>query len=75
MPYWVEGRNSGVNEPTHDDDFRRVNRNYFSTMRIPFLRGRNFTEQEVNESAKVLIISDLLARQVFPDEEPLRQRW
>ena len=57
-----------------DDDFRRVNRQYFKAMRIPLLRGRNFTEQEVRESAKVVIISDLLARSVFPNEEPLGKR-
>jgi putative ABC transport system permease protein len=56
------------------DDFRRVNQHYFSAMRIPLLRGRNFTEQEVRESAKVVIISDLLARRVFPDEEPIGKR-
>jgi len=43
-------------------------------LHIPLLRGRNFTEQEVHQSAKVVIISDLLARQVFPNEEPLGKR-
>src|SRR6185295_2821478 len=45
-----------------------------SALRIPFLRGRNFTDQEVRQGAKVVIISDLLARQTFPDEEPLGKR-
>jgi putative ABC transport system permease protein len=43
-------------------------------MRIPLLRGRNFTEQEVRESAKVVIISELLARQTFPNEEAIGKR-
>ena len=57
-----------------DDDFRRVNRQYFDALRIPLLRGRNFTEQEVQASAKVVIISDLLALQTFPNEEPIGKR-
>lgn len=73
MPYTVEGRAAGNNQQ-FDDDFRRVNTKYFSAMRIPFLRGRNFTEQEVRDGAKVLIVSDLLARQTFPNEEPLGKR-
>ncbi|MGI8732774.1 MAG: ABC transporter permease [Pyrinomonadaceae bacterium] len=74
MPYTVEGRPLVSPDQAFDDDFRRVNTQYFSAMRIPLLRGRNFTEQEVRESAKVVIISDLLARQVFPNEEPIGKR-
>ncbi|MCU1267457.1 MAG: hypothetical protein JWM21_3775 [Acidobacteria bacterium] len=74
MPYTVEGRPPSAPDQGFDDDFRRVNQNYFHTLRIPLLRGRNFTEQEVRQGAKVLIISDLLARQVFPNEDPLGKR-
>jgi len=74
MPYTVEGRPPVSPDQAFDDDFRRVNTQYFSAMRIPFLRGRNFTEQEVRESARVVIISELLARRVFPDEEPIGKR-
>ena len=74
MPYTVEGRPPVSIDQAFDDDFRLVNRQYFSALRIPLLRGRNFTEQEVRESAKVVVISDLLARQVFPNEEPIGKR-
>src|SRR5258705_2478763 len=74
MPYTVEGRPPVSIEQAFDDDFRRVNTNYFKALGIPFLRGRNFTEQEVRQGAEVVIITDLLARQVFPNEEPLGKR-
>jgi putative ABC transport system permease protein len=74
MPYTVEGRPPVSIDQAFDDDFRQVNRQYFSAMRIPLVRGRNFTEQEVRQSAKVVIISELLARQTFPNEEPLGKR-
>jgi putative ABC transport system permease protein len=74
MPYTVEGRPPVSIDQSFDDDFRRVNLQYFGALRIPLLRGRNFTEQEVRQSAKVVIISDLLARQTFPNEEPLGKR-
>ena len=74
MPYTVEGRALSSPDQSYDDDFRRVNRHYFDALKIPFLRGRNFTDQEVRQGAKVVIISDLLARQTFPDEEPLGKR-
>jgi putative ABC transport system permease protein len=74
MPYTVEGRPPVSIDQAFDDDFRRVNTNYFKALGIPFLRGRNFTDQEVRAGTKVVIISDLLARQVFPNEEPLGKR-
>ena len=74
MPYTVEGRAPGDPNQAFDHDFRRINTNYFRAFGIPFRRGRNFTPQEVRSGAKVLIISESLARQVFPNEEPLGKR-
>jgi putative ABC transport system permease protein len=73
MPYTVEGRPVvAANESFAD--FRRVNQNYFSAMRIPLKRGRNFTEQEVRQSAKVVIVSQEFVDTAFPDEEALGKR-
>jgi putative ABC transport system permease protein len=74
MPYTVEGRAAGAANQAFDDDFRRVNQDYFRTLRIPFLRGRNFTPQEVRDQAKLVIISESLVSQTFPNEEPLGKR-
>lgn len=74
MPYTVEGRPTTSPDDGYDDDFRRVNQDYFKAMRIPLLRGRNFTDQEVQQSAKILIVSDLLVRRVFPNEDPIGKR-
>jgi putative ABC transport system permease protein len=74
MPFTVEGRPPLAPDQKLGADFRRVNSQYFESLRIPLLRGRNFTEPETHQSARVLIISDLLARAVFPDEEPLGKR-
>jgi len=74
MPYYVEGRPPATPDQGFDNDFRRVNQHYFKAMRIPLLRGRNFTAQEVREGAHVIIVSELLVQQVFPNEEPLGKR-
>ena len=74
IPYSVEGRTPSSPNEYFDNDFRRVNNQYFSALKIPLLRGRNFTDQETTESASVVIISDLLAREVFPNADPLGKR-
>ena len=55
-------------------DVRVVDAGYFQTMGIPLLRGRNFSEPELREAKRVILINEALARQYFPNEEPIGQR-
>jgi putative ABC transport system permease protein len=74
LPFTVEGRPAVSPDQAFDADFRRVNQNYFSALRIPLLRGRNFTEQEVQQHASVIVVSQQLVDTVFPNEEALGKR-
>ena len=74
MPFSIEGRPVASMSQGFGADFRRVNQDYFNALRIPLLRGRNFTEQEVRQSAKVILVSQQLVDQVLPNEEPLGKR-
>ncbi|HET6975502.1 MAG TPA: ABC transporter permease [Pyrinomonadaceae bacterium] len=74
VPFTVEGRPPVTPDQAYDADFRRVNQHYFNALRIPLLRGRNFTENEVRQSAKVAIVSQQLVDHVFPNEDPLGKR-
>jgi len=44
---------------------------YFAAMDIPLLRGRTFYDNERLDRATSIIISERLARQFFPNEDPL----
>ena len=74
LPFTVEGRPPVSPGEEFDADFRRVNQNYFNALRIPVLRGRNFTEQEARQGATVTVVSQRLVDEVFPNEEPLGKR-
>ena len=74
MPFSVEGRPPVSIDQAFDADFRRVNRDYFKALQIPLLRGRMFTEQEVEHSDKVLLVSQQLVDSVFPNEDPIGKR-
>jgi putative ABC transport system permease protein len=74
IPFTVEGRPPVAPNQQFGADFRRINQNYFSAMHIPLLRGRNFTEQEVAQGDKLVIVSKQLVDAVFPNEEPLGKR-
>jgi hypothetical protein len=43
-------------------------------MQIPLLRGRNFTDQEMNEVKSVIIINDAMARKHFVGDDPIGKR-
>ncbi len=47
---------------------------YFSTMKIPLLQGRAFTEADQWDSAPVVIINRKLAEGSFPGENPIGKR-
>jgi putative ABC transport system permease protein len=44
---------------------------YFQAMQIPLLRGRDFTEQDHGETPPVIVISQQMAKEFFPAEDPL----
>ncbi|MDX2179086.1 MAG: ABC transporter permease [Bryobacteraceae bacterium] len=53
-------------------DVRIVQRNYFDTLRIPLTRGRMLTDADMRPDApRAYIVSEALAREIFPNEDPL----
>ncbi len=55
-------------------DVRVADAGYFGALGIPLLRGRNFSDAEQREAKHVLLINEALARQYFPNEDPIGQR-
>ena len=48
-------------------EWQAITPTYFSTMNIPLLAGRTFTEQDMESKAKVAIVNANLARKYFGD--------
>ncbi len=55
-------------------DVRVIEPDYFHTMKIPLLRGRFFNEREETEESHVVIISEAMARETWPNEDPIGQQ-
>ena len=54
--------------------YRVIDQNYFSTLAIPLLRGRQFTDQDNNETHGTVIINQTMARRYWPNEDALGKR-
>jgi len=74
--FWftIEGRPVPADDQGFHADIRNVNHDYFRAMRIPFQRGRPFSEAEVHNDDPVALISEVLARRYFATEDPIGQR-
>jgi predicted permease len=57
--------------------FRGISPGFFETMGIPILEGRDFRESDKDGSERVVIISQSLAKQLFPGREAVDHhlRW
>jgi len=53
---------------------RHISPAYFDTLGIPIVRGRNFTRDEALSGAPLAIVSAAMARQSWPEEDPLGKK-
>jgi predicted permease len=55
----------------YSSDIRVGTPEYFRTLGIPLLQGRNFTEHDTKGSAPVAIVNEALVRAAFPGQDPI----
>ncbi len=57
-----------------NSDLEVVGGDYFSTLKVPLLRGRAFNERDTKDSPRVIIIDQAMAEQYFHGENPIGKR-
>ncbi len=70
----IEGRAQNPDEPGPHGDIRVASPGYFAAMRIPLRLGRLFTDADRAGTRPVALIDENLARQYWPDRDPVGQR-
>jgi putative ABC transport system permease protein len=71
VSYEVAGRERADRRELPAAGFQAVNPEYFATMEIEVLQGRNFEETDRAGGQRVAIVNQAFARREFPDEDPL----
>ena len=75
--FTVEGYAKGNGEEDPRARFRTVSPGFFSALGVPILAGRDFNDTDRQSGEKVVIISESLAKRMFPNADALnrRLRW
>jgi putative ABC transport system permease protein len=70
----VEGIPDPPTDQRLDVIYRAIGPGYFSTMGIPLVSGRDFTEQDTTETGYKVVVSEKLAQHFWPGQDPIGKR-
>ena len=73
-PITVEGRTPPAGEKFINADLHVVGWHYFQAMEIPLRAGRFFNESDNLASRRVVIVDERMAREFWPNEDPIGKR-
>jgi putative ABC transport system permease protein len=74
LQFGIPGKQGPQPEGAFHARFNIVSRDYFKTMGIPVLSGREFLERDSTDPAGVVTINQSAARTFWPGEDPLGRR-
>jgi putative ABC transport system permease protein len=75
--FTVEGYELGPGEDDPHGRFRVVSPGFFAALGVPFLAGRDFDERDRRDAEPVVIVSQSLAKRMFPNQDAVNRhlRW
>jgi predicted permease len=74
LPFTIAGRPLDNGPYNGGAGWMSISPGYFEVFRIPVRRGRTFTDRDDAHSTPVVIINEAMARQFWPDDDPIGAR-
>jgi macrolide transport system ATP-binding/permease protein len=72
---WIRFVGKPYNGEHNEVNERDVSSAFFATLQAKLIRGRFFTDSEDASKPRVAIINQTLAREYFPDEDPIGKKY
>jgi predicted permease len=67
---WIPGRHL-PGKPGDTIDVTRVSPDYFTTIGVPIVQGRNFTDDDRTDTPRVAIVNETFTRRYWPGQNPI----
>src|SRR5688572_23442997 len=71
----VEGYAKADGEDDPRASFRTISPGFFRSLGVPIVAGRDFNADDRSDSEKVVIISDSLAKRMFPNQDAVNRKF
>lgn len=55
-------------------DMTSVRDDYFKTLGTPIVEGRDFSRQDLEQKSKVIVMSELMAKTLWPNQDPIGRK-
>ncbi|MFZ1136725.1 MAG: FtsX-like permease family protein, partial [Candidatus Korobacteraceae bacterium] len=69
----IQGQARSSNAPPPHGNIHLTSPGFFATLRVPFVQGRDFTDEDRKTTEQVAIVDEVLAHQYWPGQDPLGQ--
>src|SRR4029453_12894992 len=73
LQFSAEGYVNTAGEEDPRTQFRVISPGFFAALGVPIIAGRDFNELDGRSEEPVAIISETLARRMFPDQDPINR--
>jgi putative ABC transport system permease protein len=71
----IDGYELPPGQPAPSVPYNTVSSDYFTTLRIPMLRGRVFTSADDEKAPYVAIVNEAMAKTYWPKDDPIGRRF
>jgi predicted permease len=71
----VEGYRKENGEEDPRARFRTISPGFFASLGVPIIAGRDFTDADRSDGERVVVVSQSLARRMFPNQDALNRRF
>jgi putative ABC transport system permease protein len=72
-PFTIAGRTPPSEKDLPGARWLPIGANYFNVLRVPVVRGREFTDLDTLSTTPVALINETMAKQFWPNEDPIGQ--
>jgi putative ABC transport system permease protein len=73
FPFTIAGRTPPSERDMPGARWLPIGADYFKVLRVPVVRGREFTDLDTLSTTPVVVINETMAKQYWPDDDPIGQ--